>query len=127
MEAIVDLSWRIYPALALLAVGLGLTAYGCLRQFRGIVMPVRHPDKGLNWMLGFRLTIVGLVIAGIAAAWAWQVPFLLALALIIGAGEIFESSLDIFALRRGRKWQAELERRKRADNERVAPPPPMSA
>lgn len=113
MDTIIDLSWRIYPASVLLGGGLLLTAYGLVRQFRGIVMPVRDPNKGLTWMVGFRLTIVGLAIAGVAAAWAWSSMFLLVLALLIGGGETFESSLDIFALRRGRRWQEEIDRRKR--------------
>jgi hypothetical protein len=74
-------------------------------------MPVRDPDKGLTWMLGFRLTVAGLAVAGVGAAWLWQRPFLLALALSIGGGELFESSLDVFALRRGRRWRIERERR----------------
>lgn len=112
MDTIVDLSWRIYPALLLLSGGALLAAYGLVRQFRGIVMPVRDPDKGLTWMVGFRLTIVGLAIAGIAAAWLWHSVFLLVLALLIGGGETFESSIDIFALRRGREWQRQRERQK---------------
>lgn len=78
-------------------------------------MPVRDPNKGLTWMIGFRLTIVGLAIAGVAAAWAWHSVFVLVLALLIGGGETFESSLDIFALKRGRRWQEEREERKRRE------------
>jgi hypothetical protein len=85
-----------------------LAAYGLVRQWHGIVMPVRDPDKGLTWMVGFRLTIVGLAIAGVAAAWLWQSVFLLVLALLIGGGETFESSIDIFALRRERRIRATL-------------------
>lgn len=118
MEAVVDLSWRIYPSLMLQSAGLALAVYGLVRQFRGIVMPVRNPDKGLTWMAGFRLTIVGLAVAGIAAAWLWQSVFLLVLALLIGGGETFESSLDIFALRRGRRMQEEAERRKKEEGRR---------
>lgn len=112
MEAIVELSWRIYPASTLLAAGAALALYGAVVQGRGIVKPIRDPDKNLTWMRGFRLTVVGLAVAGIAAAWAWQSVFLLVLALLIGGGETFESSLDIFALRRGRRMQEEQDRRK---------------
>jgi hypothetical protein len=115
MEAIVELSWRIYPAYALLATGAALAAYGLTVQYRGIVKPIRDPDKNLTWMRGFRLTVVGLAVAGIAAAWAWQSVFLLVLALLIGGGETFESSLDIFALRRGRRMQEEQDARKRRE------------
>lgn len=113
MEAIVELSWRIYPSSVLLAIGASLAGYGAVVQYRGIVKPIRDPDKNLTWMRGFRMTIVGLAIAGTAAAWAWQSAFLLVLALLIGGGETFESSLDIFALRRGRRMQEEQDERKR--------------
>jgi hypothetical protein len=112
MEAIVELSWRIYPACALVATGAALVAYGLAVQYRGIVKPIRDPDKNLTWMRGFRLAVIGLAVAGIAAAWAWQSMFLLVLALLIGGGETLESSLDIFALRRGRRMQEEQDRQK---------------
>ena len=115
MDTIVDLTWRIYPAFVILGGGALLAAYGLLVQFRGIVKPIRDPEKNLTWMRGFRLTIIGLAIAGVAAAWAWHSAFLLVLALLIGGGETFESSLDIFALRRGRRMQEEQDRRKRRE------------
>lgn len=113
MDTVVDLSWRIYPASALLAAGSALALYGVMVQWRGIMMPIANPEKNLTWMRGFRMTVIGLAVAGIAAAWAWHIVFLLALALIIGAGETFESSIDICALRRGR--QMEQERKKEAE------------
>jgi hypothetical protein len=52
-------------------------------------------------MQGFRACIIGLALVGIGAAWAWQLPVLLAVSLCIGGGETFETSLILFALRRG--------------------------
>ena len=112
MEAIVDLSWRIYPASLMLAAGSLLALYGCAVQFRGIKMPISEPSKNITWMRGFRLTIIGLAIAGIAAAWAWHLLWILVLALLIGGGETFESSLDIFALRNEKRLREQVEARK---------------
>jgi hypothetical protein len=73
MEAIVELSWRIYPAYALLATGAALAAYGLTVQYRGIVKPIRDPDKNLTWMRGFRLTVVGQRGRGRACScWYWR-------------------------------------------------------
>ncbi len=54
----------------------------------------------LAWMRGFRTTIIGLALAGVGAAWLWQIGWLLAVSLIVGFGETLESSLDIDAFER---------------------------
>jgi hypothetical protein len=98
MEWLVESDWRQLPAAALMAVGGLLAIIGARRQVDGITRPIGDPAKGLTWMRGFRRTIIGLAILGIGAAWMWQAPWLLALSLIIGAGEVSESSLDVWAL-----------------------------
>ena len=100
MNTIADLSWRAYPAAVLVAVGLWLVLCGVRRcgaawphAFTGLIQPAA-------WMRGFRLTILGLALAGSGAAWLWHIPWLLAASLIIGCGELLESSLDIDAFDR---------------------------
>ena len=56
----------------------------------------------LTWYRGFRLSVVGLALAGIGAAWAWQQTWLLVLALAIGGEETLEATIAIFGLTRGR-------------------------
>jgi hypothetical protein len=48
---------------------------------------------------GFRVAIGGLALAGIGAAWCWQIGWLLGLSLIIGGEELLESTVVITALR----------------------------
>ncbi len=107
MDTIVELSWRIYPAIAMLAGGSLLTLYGAERGIRGIWMPIRDPSKNLTIITGFKLTVIGLAIAGIAAAWAWGILWLLVLSLVVGGEETLELSIHAYALRRGRRFQEE--------------------
>jgi len=103
MEWLIEAPWRHYPAAVAMALGALLAIIGAQRQVDGITRPIDDPAKAVTWMRGFRRTIIGLAILGIGAAWMWQAPWLLALSLIIGAGEIFESSLDVWALTNGKE------------------------
>jgi hypothetical protein len=109
MEVLMDLSWRLYVALPLMVLGTALAAWGIKRGLNGLICALRGDSARLvTLMEGFRLAIVGLALTGVGAAWTWHLPWLLALSLVIGAGETLESSIDIFALRR---WsRLELER-----------------
>ena len=49
MDAIFDLSWRIYPAAFLMAAGLIVAAGGLRREIDGILRPIRDPDKVLSF------------------------------------------------------------------------------
>jgi hypothetical protein len=101
MEALMDLSWRLYLALPLMVLGAALAVWGIKRGVHGLICALRGDSAQLvTLMEGFRLAIVGLVVTGIGAAWAWHIPWLLVLSLVMGAGEMLESSIDIFALRR---------------------------
>ena len=102
MEWLVDAAWRDYPATLLMSIGALVAVIGARRQADGIMRPVGDPAKALTWMRGFRQTIIGLAVLGTGAAWLWQAPWLLAISLIIGAGEVFESSLDVWALTKGK-------------------------
>ena len=107
-DTIVELSWRIYPAAAAIAVGTLLASFGAARGIRGIWLPIRDPSKNLTIITGFRLTVIGLAIAGIAAAWAWHILWLLVLSLVIGGEETLESTIHTYALRRGLRLQKEM-------------------
>ena len=61
--------------------------------------------KLLTWIQGFRLSIIGLALAGLGAAWGWRLTWLLMLTLAIRGEETLESSIVIFALRRGRRLE----------------------
>ena len=109
MDALVDLSLRAYPAAALGAVGAVVFARGLALLIDGLRRSVWDPDKSLAMASGFRIAVIGLAIAGLAASWQWQLLWLLLLALAIGGEETLESSIVIFALRRGKKLAAAAE------------------
>ncbi len=106
METLIELSWRMYPISALIALGIGLALWGLLMELNGLRGALRGDSgKLLLWIQGFRLSIIGLALAGLGVAWAWHLDWLLVLSLAIGGEEILESSIVIFALRRGRRLE----------------------
>ena len=102
MESLTDLNWRVYPISALTALGIGLTFWGLLMLVNGLRGALRgETGKVLPWIQGFRLSIIGLALTGVGVAWAWHLTWLLVLTFAIGGEETLESSIVIFALRRG--------------------------
>jgi hypothetical protein len=113
MDAIVDLSWRAYPPGAIAAFGLLASARGLALLVQGWRRSVWDRDKNLVWMTGFRLTIVGLAVVALAAAWQWQQLWVLLIALAIAGEETLETSMVIFALRRSRRLPGSWPKRAR--------------
>ena len=106
MEPVIELSWRVYPALALIVLGIGLALLGLLMQLNGLRGALRGDSgKLLPWIQGFRLSIIGLALVGLGVAWGWHLTWLLVLTLAIGGEETLESSIVIYALRRGRRLE----------------------
>ena len=104
MEAVTDLSWRIYPAWAIMVLGAGLASWGLRLEAHGLFRALRGDSaKNLTWIKGFRLSVFGLAVLGLGAAWNWSLVWLLVLSLAIGGEEILESSLVIYGLRRAKK------------------------
>ncbi len=104
MDLLFDLSWRVYPASALMVLGSVLALWGLRMEWMGLYHALRtDPARILGFLHGFRLSVIGLALVGIGAAWNWHIAVLLALALIIGGEETLESSVHIYAVRRGRR------------------------
>jgi hypothetical protein len=95
-----DAAWRVYPAAIAGAIGLLLAGRGLALATVALRTPLETPGKNLAWMRGFRLTVGGLALAGLAAGWVWQWPVLVAIAFCIGFEELIESSIATWALRR---------------------------
>ena len=107
MDSLTDLSWRVYPAAVIMAMGGAVVIRGGAALVQGIHIPFRDRSKPIVCVSGFRTAIVGLALAGIAGAWLWQQVWLLALVLASGGEELLESSVVLYALRRGRRLQVE--------------------
>ncbi len=99
MEAIWDWSDRVYPAAALLAVGLALFARGIIVHFRGWRLPSNRPRKNLTIVRGMRMFLLGASLAAVGAGWLWHLPILIAAGLVIGFEETLETSIAAWALR----------------------------
>jgi hypothetical protein len=88
--------------LVMVGIGIPVAAHGLRVEWRGIRMPIRHPDKVLTFFRGFRLSIIGLALIGIGVALMTDQLWLLLLSIAIGIEETIESSIDVFALTRGK-------------------------
>jgi hypothetical protein len=106
LETLVYLSWRLYLAIPLMALGATVAVWGARRGWAGLLRAWRGDSAQLiPLMVGFRTFILGLALSGIAAAWAWHLPWLLVLSLTTAAGETLETSLILFALRHGARLE----------------------
>jgi hypothetical protein len=97
----IDSGWTSALVASLAVIGVQLVWRG-LRggPNGGQALLVRGGDM-LSRIEGFRLTVLGMVLLGVAAAIAWNAKWLLLLALGIGFVEILESSALIAVWRRG--------------------------
>jgi hypothetical protein len=102
METLINLSWRFYLIVPLMALGAALMVWGAKRGLAGLRCAVRGDSAQLvPCMEGFRGTMIGLALVGIGIAWIGHLPWLLVLSLATGGGETLETSLILFALRHG--------------------------
>jgi hypothetical protein len=103
MEVITEIwqsEWRIYLAPVTVLAGLFLALRGGSLALGALRLAAAEADKNLRLMTGFRSAIVGTAVAAVAAGWLWQVEGLVVAAALVGAGELCETSVDIWALRR---------------------------
>ncbi len=102
MSELIDGAWRVYPAVALIAAGIVLAVRGFGGEIAAFRRAPGDPATPLAMMRAFRRGIVGAAVAGLAAAWLWQLAWLAILSGIIAGEELLESSLVVFGLTRGR-------------------------
>lgn len=100
MEALYDLAWRGYPAALMTLLGAVLTVRGARLLIGSVCRSSQAAGTDEMYLLGFRLSIWGLSLVGVAAAWTWQIPWLLAVALVICFEETIECSWALWAVRR---------------------------
>jgi hypothetical protein len=97
-----DLRLSLAPSLAIAA--LWYAAIGASRSWTSLHLPPATPGKNVALMSGFRALISGTAVACIALGWLLHVPALVIIATIIGLGELFETSVDVYALREAERW-----------------------
>lgn len=112
---------RLYVAPLLAVTGVVIAMRGVDRSHHAVRLPPGDASKAFALMSGFRLAIVGPAMALVALGWVLQSVALVATAAIIGAGEMFETSLDVWALKQ-RPWTYGTASRPRsAGSSRIAP------
>lgn len=99
MEAFVDLSWRPFPSAALIIIGLATAWAGSGLARRGLRQQVGRGSNIQDFVRGFRIAVIGLVLVGLGAAWWWHVTWLFVLSLVFGGEEIVESTVHLAILR----------------------------
>jgi len=99
-----DLRLSIAPSIAVLA--LYYAAHGASMSWTSLHQPAATPGKNVALMRGFRALITGTAVACIALGWLLHVPALVIVVAIIGGGELFETSVDVYALRESERWAA---------------------
>jgi len=103
MDAFVEWSWRVYPSAAIMAAGFALFLSGALGLARALRISIWDMNRPIVWIVGFRAAIIGLAVVALGAAWLSQQLWVLLLALAVGGEELLETSVILFALRRGRR------------------------
>jgi hypothetical protein len=88
--------------IALIVAGVPLAVRGLQREWHAVFLPLETPGKVLLFFRGFRMSVIGLALIGIGAGWMWDQTWLIVLSAAIGFEETIESSIDVFALTRGK-------------------------
>ena len=94
-----DAPWRHLPAAVVLLLGLTLVWRGLRGGPSGECGLLRRRADALGRAEGWRLSVLGLALAGLGAAWIWEARWLLFLAIGIGFVEVLEASAVIAAWR----------------------------
>jgi len=102
MEALMELSWRVYPATTLMTIGAALLVRGSRLGLGGLQPGANDPKHVITMVRGIRMSIIGLALLGLGGAWEWHLSWLLVLALVFGGEELLETSVVLSVLRRGR-------------------------
>jgi hypothetical protein len=103
-----DGPWRQSAGAIVVLVGLALFWHGLRGGPKGKRGLLRRQSGTLSRIEGWRRVVFGLTLLGLGAAWIWQSPLLLYLAIAFGFVEGLESSVVISVWRwdRGRRATA---------------------
>lgn len=99
--AVVNIGWLHDLGIVVIVFGLGLFWRGLHGGRNGERGLVRRGVPMLERLEGWRLTLLGLTLTGIGAAWYWSALWLLILSLGIGYVELQEATKVIQAWRWG--------------------------
>src|SRR5438132_2464276 len=101
------LSWHTLAPTALTLAKAPILMAGLWREWDGLVALYATPPV-LTWVRGFRLSMIGLALAGSGAGWLLGQTRRIVLSLAIGGEETLESSIMHSALTGGRNLRITL-------------------
>ena len=101
MEFLTELSWKMYPSWFIIAIGLAILIKGTSMAYRSFNSPMSDPTKMHRFVIGFRIAVIGITMAGVGVAWNWNILWLFVLSLAFGGEEVLESTVHLYLLRRG--------------------------
>ena len=105
MDTFIDLGWRIYPAAAVMALGALAMLQGLRLEVAGFKSFSGKDPNLVVLVRGFRLFVAGAAVVGLGAAWAWHVPGLLVLSLVIGGEEAWRCRWSYGRFEEGNGWR----------------------
>ena len=101
MGFLTELSWKMYPSLFIIAIGLAILIKGTSMAYRSFNSPMSDPTKIHRFVIGLRIAVIGITMAGLGVAWNWDILWLFVLSLAFGGVEIVESTVHLHMLRSG--------------------------
>jgi hypothetical protein len=113
MDAIFEPAWRIWPSMAIVAVGVWVLARSLVHEARFWRADARDMAKPLALASGLRLMLLGVSLVAFGLAWIFQVVWLWWLALIFGAEETWETSMIVSGLKQSDRFKREYTRANR--------------
>ncbi len=64
MGFLTELSWKMYPSLFIIAIGLAILIKGTSMAYRSFNSPMSDPTKMHRFVIGLRIAVIGITMAG---------------------------------------------------------------
>lgn len=101
-DALLTAPWRVYPAWALIGLGVAIAARGIYRERRELRRPPTDPGLGFALARALRGTLAGLALAGMGIGWLQAMASLVIVSALIWLEEMLEITSVLRALRASR-------------------------
>jgi hypothetical protein len=111
VDALFDLSWRIWPASAISAAGALIFVRGAFRGQAALHTPATEMAKPLGIALALRMLLLGFSLVALGLAWSFQIVWLFWFALIFAGEETWETSMVVSGLRQDSRFKSAYARR----------------
>jgi hypothetical protein len=110
VDAIFEPSWRIWPSLVSIALGVWALARSAAHEARFWRVDAMDMAKPRALASALRAMLLGVALVTLGLAWIFQIAWVWWLALVFGAEETWETSMVVFGLRQDERFKAERAR-----------------